>query len=91
MITICALVGSAIGLWRVDVPYAEIVSADAKLKFVVRKQWTAGLLPLMPGQGGDDAGWIYVVDRSSGKEIARQRVSMVNAALDELDPRFRSR
>lgn len=86
----CVAVIAAIAIWKVEVPYRQWESRDGTLQIIVKKQWIASCLPVMPGQGGDAPGSVLVREKRTGRVLLKKRIPMVNTAEDELGD-FRER
>jgi hypothetical protein len=74
---------SAISFWPSAPPkqyYRMFESPDKRFRIIVEKKKSllATFWPVMPGQGGDMAGRVYLVDVQSDRILQKEDIEMVN-------------
>lgn len=68
---------AAVGIWFLEIPYAQWETDDGTRHIVVRERWLWSLLPVTPGPSIRVPGSITAYDAHTGRRLAHKRTTDV--------------
>ena len=70
------------GLYRLEMHCQTIPSPDGKYRIEVYYYFREAMMPMMPGNGSDKAGCIYIIRNEDNRKIHREELPMVSLSRE---------